>query len=124
MRPASRPLYLVGGLQYPDIGRRLGFRVSLGVLEKMSHSPLFMMSPLVLMFPRQNFSDEARKTSHGVAHVTCLACRSLQIVKSFLFSVDKKYQLDVTFCILYFSSNSCSTCFGQPCAHHQELTTA
>jgi len=28
--------------------------------------------------------------------------------------VDKKNQLDVTFCILYFSSNSCSTCFGQP----------
>ena len=28
------------------------------------------------------------------------------------FSVDKKNQLDVTFCILYFSSNSCSTCFG------------
>ena len=39
-------------------------------------------------------------------------------------SVDKKNQIDVTFCILYFSSNSCSTCFGQPCAHHQELTTA
>ena len=38
--------------------------------------------------------------------------------------VDKKNQLDVTFCILYFSSNSCSTCFGQPCAHHQELTPA
>jgi len=37
--------------------------------------------------------------------------------------VDKKNQLDVTFCILYFSSNSCSTCFGQPCAHHQKLTT-
>ena len=39
-------------------------------------------------------------------------------------SVDKKNQLDVTFCILYFSSNSCSTCFGQPCAHHQQLNTA
>ena len=39
-------------------------------------------------------------------------------------SVDKKNELDVTCCILYFSSNSCSTCFGQPCAHHQELTTA
>jgi hypothetical protein len=39
-------------------------------------------------------------------------------------SVDKKNQLGVTFCILYFSSNSWSTCFGQPCAHHQELTTA
>ena len=38
--------------------------------------------------------------------------------------MDKKNQLDVTFCILYFCSNSCSTCFGQPCAHHQELTTA
>ena len=32
--------------------------------------------------------------------------------------VDKKNQLDVTFRILYFSSSSCSTCFGQPCAHH------
>ena len=40
------------------------------------------------------------------------------------YCVDKKNQLDVTFCILYFSSNSCSTCFGQPCAHHQELTTS
>ena len=39
------------------------------------------------------------------------------------FSVDKKNQLDATFCILYFSSNSCSTCYRQPCAHHQELTT-
>jgi len=39
-------------------------------------------------------------------------------------SVDKKNQLDITFCILYFSSSSFSTCFGQPCAHHQELTTA
>jgi hypothetical protein len=38
--------------------------------------------------------------------------------------VDKKNQLDVTFCILYFSSNSCSACFGQPCARQQELTTA
>jgi len=28
------------------------------------------------------------------------------------------------FCILYLSSTSCSTCFGQPCAHHQELMTA
>ena len=42
----------------------------------------------------------------------------------FLLGEDKKNQLDVTFCILYFSSNSCSTCFGQPCDHHQELTTA
>jgi len=45
-------------------------------------------------------------------------------VNEVFFSVDMKNQLDVTFCILYFSSNSCSTCFGQPCAHHQELTTA
>jgi hypothetical protein len=33
--------------------------------------------------------------------------------------VDKKNRLDVTFCILY-----CSTRFGQPCAHHQQLTIA
>ena len=32
--------------------------------------------------------------------------------------------VDVTFRIIYFSSNICSTCFGQPCAHHQQLTTA
>ena len=39
--------------------------------------------------------------------------------------MDKKNQLDVTFCILYFSSNSCSTCFGQPCARNMlsNLTT-
>ena len=42
----------------------------------------------------------------------------------YTYRVDKKTQLDVTFCILYFSSNSSSTCFGQPCVHHQELTTA
>jgi len=45
-------------------------------------------------------------------------------LKDHRFVVDKKIQLDVTFCILYFSSNSYSTCFGQPCAHQQELTTA
>ena len=45
-------------------------------------------------------------------------------IMKFKFSVDKNNQIDVTFCILYFSSNSCSTCFGQPCAHYQELTTA
>ena len=43
---------------------------------------------------------------------------------TYTYSVDEKNQLDVTFCILYFSSNSCSTCFGQPYAHHQELMTA
>ena len=43
--------------------------------------------------------------------------------KYFKISVDNN-QLDVTFCILYFSSHNCSTCFGQTCAHHQELTTA
>ena len=43
---------------------------------------------------------------------------------TYTYSVDKKNQVDVTFCILYFSSNSCSTCFGQPFAHHQELMTA
>ena len=37
------------------------------------------------------------------------------------FSVDKKNQLDIQFFILDFSSNSCSTCFGQPCVNHQEL---
>ena len=48
----------------------------------------------------------------------------VQLAKESDFSVDKKNQLDATFCILYFSSNSCSTCFGQPCVHHQELMTA
>ena len=46
------------------------------------------------------------------------------VKSNIIFDVYKKNQLDVTFCILYFSSNSCSTCFWQPCAHHQELTTA
>ena len=49
---------------------------------------------------------------------------SCSFIRIIFISVDKKNQLDATFCILYFSSNSCSTCFGQPRAHHQELTTA
>ena len=51
-------------------------------------------------------------------------CMFVHKYKTTKCSVDKKNQLDVTFCILYFSSNSWSTCFGQPCAHHQELATA
>ena len=59
--------------------------------------------------------------------ITLLGCSIMYLevrLTLSLFSVDKKTQLDVTFCILYFSSNCCSTCFGQLCAHHQELTTA
>ena len=60
-----------------------------------------------------------------VCHPRCV-CENWEryVVKHNYVSVDKKNQLDVTFCILYLSSNSYSTCFGQPCAHHQELTTA
>jgi len=47
-----------------------------------------------------------------------------RVSRTHLMNVDKKNQLDVTFCILYISSNSCSTYFRQPCAYHQELTTA
>jgi len=57
----------------------------------------------------------------GSVYFTCKQNMKLVTTK---FNVDNKNQLDVTFCIIYFSSNSCSTCFGQPCAHHQELTTA
>ena len=86
-----------------------------------------------------NFVTECAQCAHYIPHAqdkeaSCrrkvvLTGRSRIVLKfrvddhSFS-SVDKKNQLDVTFCILYFSSNSCSTCFGQPCAHHQELTTA
>ena len=49
---------------------------------------------------------------HKHAHNTlCSACWELGLYagteREILFSVDKKNQLDVTFCILYFSSNSC-----------------
>ena len=40
------------------------------------------------------------------------------------YGVDKNIQVDVTFCILYFSSNNCWICFGQPCTHYEELRTA
>jgi hypothetical protein len=56
--------------------------------------------------------------------ITIIFISLSSVEQTFLYSVDKKNQLDVTYCILYFSSNSCSTCFGQPCAHHQELTIA
>jgi hypothetical protein len=73
-------------------------------------SPL-LMAFLSVLYARHRPSLEAEGTRLGIK-------------KRREYSVDKKNQLDVTFCILYFSSNSCSKCFGQPCAHHQELTTA
>jgi len=45
-----------------------------------------------------------------------LLWRPTKIRDTRTYSVDKKNQIDVTFCILYFSSNSCSTCLGQLCA--------
>ena len=66
--------------------------------------------PLPASIPGTEGTNQNRHWNHHRRHATD--------------SVDKKNQLDVTFCILYFSSNSWSTCFGQSCAHHQELTTA
>jgi hypothetical protein len=48
----------------------------------------------------------------------CRGCR--EVVKS-VWQVVRPWMGQ--FCILYSSSNSCSTCFGQPRAHHQELKT-
>jgi len=47
------------------------------------------------------------------SHWTIIREHVVPVPKLPLISVDKKNQLDVTFFILYFSSNSCSTCFGQ-----------
>ena len=77
-----------------------------------------------------NKHDELAKTRTYVSRNYVLIAANLTLcsIKSHrpnvYLRVGKKKQLDVTFCIVYFSSNSCSTCFGQPCAHHQELTTA
>ena len=68
------------------------------------------------------FQGEMRNCSEELVQNRPL--KTYQSIKDRENGVDKKNKLDVTFCILYFSSNSCSTCFGQPCAHHQELTTA
>ena len=74
-----------------------------------------------------NPDKELHCTNNSVINTIILHCNTNSCpknCKNSITCVDKKNQLDVTFCILYFSSNSCSTCFGQPCAHHQELTTA
>ena len=76
-----------------------------------THSQLNMF---IIKIINHNFNNSNNNNNNK----NCSPCVLLFI------SVDKKNQLDATFCIIYFSSNSCSTCFGQPCAHHQELTTA
>ena len=52
-------------------------------------------------------------------HVPIISSWRLRDVIALCWYVTWLHQLDVTFCILYFSSTSCSKCFGQPCAHHQ-----
>ena len=66
----------------------------------------------------------AFNVTHFKSRIAYLFYTAINTTEHGQVSVDKKNQLDVTFCIIYFSSNSSSTCFGQPCAHHQELTTA
>ena len=56
-------------------------------------------------------ADDARRCS--------LVCSVMSIE-----GVDKKPPRCHLCVILYFSFTSYSTCFGQPCAHLQELTTA
>ena len=80
-----------------------------------------------LFIKRHNVTSQHPWTPSNAAAITSNLARTRRVMKKqehLSVSVDKKNQLDVTFCILYFSSNSCSTCFGQPCAHHQKLTTA
>ena len=64
---------------------------------------------------------EAKSQSDGRAILRLL--RNPQ-VHYCLYKVCIKKPTRCHFCVVYFSSTSCSTCFGQPCAHHQELTTA
>ena len=116
-----------------------GFRCSLSVSFHQSNINIFMLTLLLSgqtgearePSNKEMLSRISRRTGKKISQVLCWMyainiCRpNLRLNVFFLiFSVDKKNQLDVTFCILYFSSNSCSTCFGQPCAHHQKLTTA
>ena len=80
-----------------------------------------------LIYECQRLQKETEALISNVAKQDAWSRKKSELTNKYikqLVSVDKKNQLDVTFCILYFSSNSCSTCFGQPCAHHQELTTA
>ena len=101
---------------------------------KNCHTPSQVWSTFYSFFSG-SFSLFTHSIAHPIAHSIWNSLRVSQehfysvprdydavIIK--FFSVDKKNQLDLTFCILYFSSNSCSTCFEQLCAHHQELTTA
>ena len=90
----------------------------------MSTSVPFVLS---ILLPRYTNCASLSKISFYIqkgSYFVRAICISLVFFTLICIREDKKNQLDVTFCILYFSSNSCSTCFGQPCAHHQELTTA
>jgi hypothetical protein len=60
-------------------------------------------------FTNQNGkANERNQFSHRWFGPVCV----FYMQNTYNLSVDKKNQLDVTFCILYFSSNSCSTCSG------------
>ena len=102
-------------------------------------SPKMCLFPLQIITPPQLAAVADTHTEHNQmphVHVNSHTCRSTvlsytvvpqytrRLMLKRVHGVDKKNQLDVSFCVLYFSSNSCSTCFGQPCAHHQDLTTS
>jgi hypothetical protein len=58
-----------------------------------------------------------RITLHEDHKFLCKRKRSMLVAENWsnkyrAYGVDKNIQVDVTFCILYFSSNNCSKCFG------------
>jgi hypothetical protein len=81
------------------------------------------------MWHRGDRNRASSACSKSLYPVYCRFCRgrcwmyNYLRVHCVLFSVDKK-PTRCHFCvILYFSVTSCSTCFGQSCAHLQELMT-
>jgi len=85
---------------------RTGYKVVSSFPTNILHSHRELVSYLILAFDMSvMLSDFIRD-----GNVSTYFSRTPHCKISLKFSVDKKNQLDVTFCILYFSSNSCSTC--------------
>jgi len=75
----------------------------------------------ILACSRSMFMNTCRSPN---TNITISADTMSQVTETRVtYSVDKKNQLDVTFCVLYFTSNSCSTCFRQPWLQPRHIPT-
>jgi len=100
---------------------RMVFPLTLYLTYKCTYTAQFdCLSTVNLLYAMPSFIHS--HNSNVLKYVFSFSCIS-GVYEYYSLPCGLRDQLDVTSYYIYFSFIGCSTCFGPPCAHLQELTT-